>query len=79
MRFRAVVKARCARSDAADCAAAALGNYVPWAPLQSLADAGLTAACAFLLGTQDFRLAACGLIRDIVSRKQLHVRSCPQL
>lgn len=64
-------------SHSARCAAAALGNYVPWAPLQSLADAGLMAACAFLLGTKDFRMAACGLVRDIVSRKQLHVRSSP--
>ena len=53
----------------------ALANFVPWAPLQPLADAGVITACTFLLNTAEFRLAACSMLRDIVSRKQQQASS----
>ncbi len=54
----------------AACGAGALATFVPWAPLQPLADAGAITACAFLLNTSEFRLTACGILRDVISRKQ---------
>ena len=54
----------------ATCRAGALATFVSWAPFQPLAEAGAIMACAFLLNTSEFRLTACGILRDIISRKQ---------
>lgn len=49
--------------------------YAGWAPLGRLADAGLLAACAFLLSTPDFRMAVIDILRVIAGRKQAQVSS----
>lgn len=44
--------------------------YAAWAPLGRMAEAGLLAACAFLLSTPDFRMTAVDILRGLASRKQ---------
>lgn len=55
--------------------AGAVEVYAAWAPLGRLADAGLLAACAFLLSTPDFRMTAVDILRVLASRKQAQVCS----
>lgn len=52
---------------------AALGSslvYAEWAPLAPLTDSGLVRACAYFLTTQDFRLPACDILKQLCHRRQ---------
>lgn len=52
---------------------AALGTsltYAEWAPLAPLTDSGLIRACAYFLTTQDFRLPACDILKQLTHRRQ---------
>ena len=49
--------------------------YAAWAPLGRLAEAGLLAACAFLLSTPDFRMTAVDILRLVAGRKQAQVHA----
>ena len=40
-----------------------------WVPVGRLRDAGLLAACGFLLNTTEFRDAACEVLRQVAARK----------
>lgn len=51
---------------------AALGaanTYAEWVPVGRLKDAGLIAACGYMLNTTEFRDAACDVMRQVAARK----------
>jgi hypothetical protein len=51
----------------------AVEAHVLWAPLGRLVSAGILEACAYLMTTLDFRMAACDILRAISGRKQATV------
>jgi exportin-5 len=58
--------------EAAAAVQAALGaaaSYAEWAPVGKLREAGLVAACGYLLASPDFRDAACAVLRQVAGRK----------
>ena len=55
------------------CAGTSL-TYAEWAPLAPLTDSGLIRACAYFLTTQDFRLLACDILKQLSHRRQEKVR-----
>ena len=58
---------------AVPCAGTSL-TYAEWAPLAPLTDSGLIRACAYFLTTQDFRLLACDILKQLSHRRQEKVR-----
>ena len=52
----------------------AVMTHAEWVPVGRLHNSGLLAACAFLLTTNDFRMAACDILRQVSQRKQDKVR-----
>ncbi|KAL4423234.1 hypothetical protein ABPG77_000026 [Micractinium sp. CCAP 211/92] len=51
-------------------ALAAANTYSEWVPVGRLKDAGLIAACGYMLNTTEFRDAACDVMRQVAGRKQ---------
>lgn len=45
-------------------------TYAEWAPLAPLTDSSLIRACAFFLTTQDFRMLACDILKQLSHRRQ---------
>ena len=45
-------------------------TYAEWAPLAPLTNSGLIRACAYFLTTQDFRLPACDILKQLSHRRQ---------
>lgn len=60
---------RHARRAAPPRGAGAVGTYAEWAPLSWLNQAGLIAACGFLLGTLEFRDTACEVLKTIAGEQ----------
>lgn len=56
--------------------AEAVQAYVEWAPLGRVGASGLLSACAYFLSVPSHRMGACGMLRQVSTRKQLQVRRC---
>ncbi|EFN51722.1 hypothetical protein CHLNCDRAFT_139890 [Chlorella variabilis] len=48
----------------------AANTYSEWVPVGRLKDAGLIAACGYMLSTTEFREAACDVMRQVAGRRQ---------